>query len=738
MKRINFIAMTAGLLALLIAGAASAKSMYVISGLSRPLKSYDIGGNGKLTYQAQNNITYYSGGAVDLTIDTDSKVLFVVYEFSNRINIVDATTMKSLGTTTMPMGSARAAGIVYDHTNKRLYAAYRGYGKVFSFAWNAVTKKLTYLGTFGLSSCRNIHGLALDEANGIMYAGCVSKALRYYNVNNNFSHMGYLSVAHNAVGVAVDTTRNYLWTGGNSQGTYGNASLCRHNLVTHANTCTLNNVYARGVAVDSDTGYVYVTSPRNGTSNGGHLKVYDSNLNHIQTLVNQGVYNITGLVVPGKDISYNPLALTKTDDVSDCESAGGKVTYTIAYDSSGNTYNVDNATLVDTLPLELGFVSASNGGTFDSVTRKVTWNLGTINAGTTGSVTLVVDILSGTPAGAEITNSVTVDSDQTPPTTVTEKTTVCTNRPPVAKCQNVTASADATTCKGCGDVNNGSSDPDGDPITLSYNPSCTATGFGLGGTTVTLTVTDDKGASDTCTGVVTVKDTTAPALTCEATVAKNTDAGKCYATHTIDAQATDCNGPVLMGQTPAGSQWNVGSTTATTTASDAAFNVSSCETTINVTDNEPPTINCNAQATIIPPDAPISFTATTADNCGATAQVTAFDCWKINGSGKRVDKTGSCVVSMSGDTVTITDSGGVGDNIDWWVTSTDVNGNVTTAKCSLTVLNPGNGGGNNGNANGKGCNQGIGNGAEGCDPGNSAKKGSNDEGDSVPGKKGKK
>jgi len=82
------------------------------------------------------------------------------------------------------------------------------------------------------------------------------------------------------------------------------------------------------------------------------------------------------------------------------------------------------------------------------------------------------------------------------------------NEPPVAKCKDVTVSADAN-CEANASIDNGSSDPDGDPITISQSPSGP---YPLGDTEVTLTVTDDKGESSTCTATVTVIDDTAPEI----------------------------------------------------------------------------------------------------------------------------------------------------------------------------------------------------------------------------------
>jgi len=203
-------------LAFAMAGIASAKSMYVIADLNTaptPVNAYDIQANGTIVYQATNNIPYQSGGGVGIAIDTDSKYLFVVYEFSNVIQIINATTMTSAGTTTMPMASVRAAGIVYDHKNKRLYAAERNNPKVFSYSWNAATKTLTYLGTYALSGGSQTYGLSLDETNGLMYVGGYSPTVRYYDVNNNFALNGSFTVPHRAIGIAVDASRGYVYTG---------------------------------------------------------------------------------------------------------------------------------------------------------------------------------------------------------------------------------------------------------------------------------------------------------------------------------------------------------------------------------------------------------------------------------------------------------------------------------------------------------------------------------------------
>jgi hypothetical protein len=86
------------------------------------------------------------------------------------------------------------------------------------------------------------------------------------------------------------------------------------------------------------------------------------------------------------------------------------------------------------------------------------------------------------------------------------------NQPPTALCGDVIVAA-GVDCLAAADVDQGSFDPDGDPITLSQDPPGP---YGLGQTVLTLTVEDDQGASQSCEASVTVEDRAAPVLSCNA------------------------------------------------------------------------------------------------------------------------------------------------------------------------------------------------------------------------------
>ncbi len=163
----------------------------------------------------------------------------------------------------------------------------------------------------------------------------------------------------------------------------------------------------------------------------------------------------------------------------------------------------------------------------------------------------------------------------------------------------------------------------------------------------------------------------------------------CTANANVDGGSYDPDGDsITLTQDPPG-PYGLGVHNVTLTATDPLDASSSCNATVTVVDQTGPVISCNAPATITPPDAPVSFTATASDACGsATAQVTSYDCYTFTRKGKRIDKRGSCAVTILGDTITINDSGGVGDIIEWTVSATDGSGNTSQSTCSVTVVKP--------------------------------------------------
>ncbi len=189
------------------------------------------------------------------------------------------------------------------------------------------------------------------------------------------------------------------------------------------------------------------------------------------------------------------------------------------------------------------------------------------------------------------------------------------NRAPVAACQSALVCADAQSCVAPANIDAGSTDPDGDPLTLSQLP---AAPYSIGSTQVVLSVSDGA-LTATCSAAVTVQDCTAPTIQCPPqAIAECTANGSATVTPSA-ATATDaCSTPVVQG--PPTADFALGSTSVSYTAADAAGNRSECTSTIVVVDSTPPAIVCpgpltaecsNGQAYVTP------GMANASDVCGA-------------------------------------------------------------------------------------------------------------------------
>jgi hypothetical protein len=212
--------------------------------------------------------------------------------------------------------------------------------------------------------------------------------------------------------------------------------------------------------------------------------------------------------------------------------------------------------------------------------------------------------------------------------------------------------------------------------------------------TRTWTATDDSGNQDSCDQTIHVVDSTAPTAMCPADVTRECDEPTDPGSTGVGTSSDVCDDSpdvdpadvVAAGQCP--QEMTI---TRTWTATDDCGNQDSCDQAIQVVDSTGPTLNCNAPATITPPDgeAPISFTATATDNCdgGPVVEVTGFNCTATYRR-KAISKLESCVVEFDGPTVTILDSGGVGDQISWTIEGTDACGNPSQKTCQVEVAKP--------------------------------------------------
>lgn len=187
---------------------------------------------------------------------------------------------------------------------------------------------------------------------------------------------------------------------------------------------------------------------------------------------------------------------------------------------------------------------------------------------------------------------------------------------------------------------------------------------------------------------VEISEPTAPPVASCADVTVNAGPS-CGAEASIDNGSYDPEGgPLAFSQSPPG-PYGPGETLVTLTVVDESHVSASCEATVTVVDKTAPMINCHIPD-VGPPDAPFSITTTAEDNCSvADLAISEPDCYKINGSGKRVDLNNSCRWQISENTLTILNTGGVGTLYDWLASTIDENGNESSKECQLEIQNPG-------------------------------------------------
>jgi len=107
-----------------------------------------------------------------------------------------------------------------------------------------------------------------------------------------------------------------------------------------------------------------------------------------------------------------PLNLSKSDALGqgECAFSDKDLTYTLCYDNLPNPVDgVSNVSLNDKLPADASFISANNGGVYDSSTHSVIWDIGQLDAGAVEecvSLTIKVNALPG----AVLSNQATIVS----------------------------------------------------------------------------------------------------------------------------------------------------------------------------------------------------------------------------------------------------------------------------------------------------------------------------------------
>jgi hypothetical protein len=409
-----------------------AKSVYVIHhDPTSAMSVFEINGS-SLIFQKQITLTDYGFGAIDVTVDNESEVLFVSYESDgtsggDMITLVDARTMTKLDE--IPLSGVNGtyapgnvAGLAYDATRKKLYCANRNTHNLYAYDWNAENLTLTP----DLRNPINLPELALDKgACGLTLAGDIlyvsefaygwpncfySSSVYCYNIADIFTYLSTIDMGYSAVAVNYNTLNNVLYAGA-----YEYPILAKHIMLPPSNL--IRDVGGvNGVTSDNDTGLVYLT-------NFSFVEVWNTsdadpaNWTHTDYTSGEGytLSNLAGLCV-GPTYKPSAFSLIKTQDASSCVSPTNTITYTLTYDIPNNDPNAiastNNVVITDYLPPEVDFYPPSQTGTYHPNNRTVTWNLGTVNKSSpSAAVTLTVTVNSKAKPGGSFFNRATIESD---------------------------------------------------------------------------------------------------------------------------------------------------------------------------------------------------------------------------------------------------------------------------------------------------------------------------------------
>jgi len=393
-------------LIIFVSTAMAGKSVYVISSTNaNKVQAYKVDAN-SLTYQTDYDTSY--SGPVGIAIDESEhgQFLFVTFEGTSEIELVNAKTMEYVDTVTAQTNNL--AGIIVDKGRRKVYIIDRPTDHLYVYSWDAENRELTldyddpyYI---ELEDVSQGFGLALDEENGLLYIGDDTNNVKYYDTND-WSKKGQISLTDTVVGIAIDVPNQYLYTGASQFG--DSYYLTQYEM----NTSTENRVEVGssvlGIAVDQDSNYVYITTYGDGQSSTlDRLTVYGSNLTKHWS--SDDIGDPAGVAVGGL---YKPprFYLEKIDiNAPNSVLPNDYITYEITYGPNGLDHN--NVVLTDYLSYKVDFEDSDPN--YNPYRHSYTWEIGDLNAADpNATVSLTVKVNEAADPNGTITNFCEIESD---------------------------------------------------------------------------------------------------------------------------------------------------------------------------------------------------------------------------------------------------------------------------------------------------------------------------------------
>ena len=410
---------------IIICSASAKKSVFIISDFEGyHAQAYSIEGD-QVNFQADVDISSYTWGlgAIGNAVWPEKELMFVTFEGFGMIVWGSTKNLDKVGE--FYTGIDSPAGIVIDKEQGLIYVMNRHSHDLYIYSFDETGNTLFEEGAWYLNSSPNSYidgmGLALDESRKLLYVTSDgSNRVHIYDTDDLIGGGGsvdpnsYVDIVvgenpREAVGIAVDPVRRYMYTAGFAGNWWWHNYLVRTQLdPPYTSTEVLiDNGYggtqAVGIDVDKDTGYVYATTQI------PDFRVYDSNLVFKDTEANN-ILGPAGVSVGGwyKATSCFNLVKDNNDPNDNCVDpiVHINLNFDILWDVNGCPDT--NMTIIDRLPVELDYNSLTTpAGDYNDYNRTVKWNI----SGNSGHIVLRTNVNDYAAPGETITNIAIMEGD---------------------------------------------------------------------------------------------------------------------------------------------------------------------------------------------------------------------------------------------------------------------------------------------------------------------------------------
>jgi len=258
----------------------------------------------------------------------------------------------------------------------------------------AITNTLPFFGSYSL----HVRGSNNSISRTADLSSFTSPVLRFMRQVDSLEGPEYFNLD---VYDGIHWTTVLTWSDGSQEGSYVQEMV---DLVPYAGAATAIR-FRSGDSV-SAWDHLYVDQ----------VEVYDAVVANVNRSEAVGKYEYSDTLFNPSDeatIYISPLNLIKS--VSSAQATiGDTLVYTFSYANASSSTTLTNIVLRDVVPVQhVTFQSASDGGVYDGASGAITWTLGTLAPGASGTVTFNVTVNDFVENGTVIENVGYINGDQT-------------------------------------------------------------------------------------------------------------------------------------------------------------------------------------------------------------------------------------------------------------------------------------------------------------------------------------